>query len=681
MIAAVTPSNSKKSMKYHKVDWKNPEDVSAFIETVSDSRTTERGELEQRWYNNILMYWGKHNLRYASASSSVVEVVTKDDWQSKMVVNKILPSVRDDEAKLTKTDPEIEVMPATNDDDDVQIANVASAVCKAYWRKLDMTAKVGELIRWARITGLAFMKVCWNPKAGPWLNFTADDYAQLFDPSQMQFAMEKFQKLAGAPQASVRMGEAEIKIEGPFSIQWDRNCSFEDSPWVLCETLRNASYIEDNWPKKLEEMRLNEGRATNSPYQSHLLNPGGDTSEYGDTVLVRELFVRRSEKLPKGHYAVFAGGLLCESGENPYVGNHDDTQLDIPISKLEDLPIPGRTYPTSTVEQLIDIQLNTNEWYNWINDSLSMMANPMWVTPKSSIASGQITNMPGQVAEYNGNKEPQRVEGVGVPTDVFNFIDKLQGEYQDISGQHQVSMARAPSANSSGYQTEILREIDDTRLGPFAKSLNRCVSRGFMNLLNVMSLYMNEERMVRICGKSRQYDVQVMFDGNALMGQNAGKYGINYFDVQVDFVSTMSESNAARREAMFEAINRGVLNVQDPTDKGQIMQYFGFLARGSDFFHKLQEDQSKQMDENRRMEKGEQIPVQPWENHVVELDVIARRMKQADFNELDPQIQQGFISHWQQHQQYATGAQYAGVQPGQPPEQQVAMAQGAQMAQ
>lgn len=672
---------------YHEMDFRTPDDVSLFVESQVREKNRWRLSYEQQWLKNIAMYIGDQYVVWDRTRGDLV-TPPRPAHRVRMVNNLIMPYVRNAIARVIKKDPVVSVEPATSDDEDVRVSKVSSHVVKYYQRYLNMSQIRIECLVWLMTTGLGFLRVGWNPNKGAEMVVTPYDIMQRVsmygeDATQLyEDADGEFQEMTGVDSGSysVYSGEIEVEALSPFEVLWDASVNFKDSPWVMVSKTRNMDFVNENWPDRIEEIsgksatrdetntRYFENRLVNMHSSSSLSNSEKvDTSEM---VVVHELFVKPCKKYKNGHYAVVIDGVVLESGDNPYRG--------IPISACSEVVVPGRPIPGSVIEQLIPLQHDYNKTLSQMQENRNKMSNPKVLVPSGSVGKFAFTDAPGEVVEYNpvNGARPEYLAPTGLPSYVLEHMQQVRADFEDISGQHEVTNAKAPGGVTAGYALEILAEQDDTRLGPVIKSYERCESEAMRNLLKILRMFVVEERMITLTGREYQYDMDIYFSGNGLVGPNESNPNVNYYDVQIDITSGMTDSQAARKETVFELINRGWL---DPKNEHDRMVVFGALnmdGKQSRWLEEQERDEAKAMMETRKMQRGEFVPVMRYENHFVEWFQHNRFRKSEEFKTLPPQLQQMFNRHCDEHESWMKG-----IDPNAPPPPPQPMQQGVQPAQ
>ncbi len=88
------------------------------------------------------------------------------EWRQQPVTNYTYAVYRAAQAKLTKQKPTLEVVPPSGNSEDKEAAELGNALLTYLWRLLKKPAKLPIAIGWILITGMAYLRVGYNPDGG-----------------------------------------------------------------------------------------------------------------------------------------------------------------------------------------------------------------------------------------------------------------------------------------------------------------------------------------------------------------------------------------------------------------------------------------------------------------------------------------------------------------------------------
>ena len=640
---------------FYNLDVKDVDSLKRFKDHVVGAKQRWRWSYELQWFINIAQFCGVQYLALDASRRGLV-LPAKPRGRVRMTVNRVQPIVRNMISRASRGGRVMNVRPATSDDDDVAIAKTSNKILDYYWRFLEMARVRRKFMLWQAVCGNAFYKASWNPDKGSEITLSPDDLLDDMPevPEEVAAALERararFKEITGKDESfDVHMGEVEVEVLGPFNVLWDETLDFYDSPWVVVTKMRDLSYARDRWPQYAKNFKAETGAVAAPSFwedQILTLNSIANGSKPESTgVLVHEVFVRPCERFKYGWYTVIVGDVVVENGENPYRG--------VPMSYAQDIECPGRPLATSTVEQIIPVQLEYNKTHSQIIENKNKIANPkILLDSASGVAESAFTDDIAEVVTYNIVK-PDVMQMPPLPSYVLELLGRLDKDFEDISGQHEVTNAQAPGGVEAGYALQILLEQDDTRLMPFIQSANDAEEKLAQWVLRIVSMYVHEDRMITTIGSDGAYDAEVWFNGESIVGGSGG----NYFDVKIESEVGVSSSAAGQKEALFELVNRGFLRPDDANDKAFVLRKLGLLSQDDEYLSDVELDESKARYENRMMSRGTDMAVDPHDNHVCELQVHNKFRKSPEFMQLAPEVQQLVIAHMDVHAQHLSGGQ------------------------
>ena len=137
------------------------------------------------------------------------------------------------------------------------------------------------------------------------------------------------------------------------------------------------------------------------------------------------------------------------------------------------------------------------------------------------------------------------------------------------------------------------------------------------------------------------------FVGKDLLGKNSKKPGVNYFDVRVKLGSQLPATPDARRQAIGELVQQGILNVQQ--DRRMILE---LLELGTDepLYDQNRMDKANQRKENREMMKGILLEVQDYDDDLTHVEVMEQFQKTPEYaRDRNEKSIAAFNDHKKQH--------------------------------
>jgi hypothetical protein len=538
---------------------------------------TLRQQIERQWYINLAFYSGKQNVQIlpvsnSSGSSTSVRLYIPPApyFRSRPVINRIRPIIRTEISRLTSQKPSATIVPATGEDKDLAAAQAAEQIWDSIYRQKKIKTIFRQTMLWTLCTGTGFMKTYWdqNKKSEQWKPFPAE---------QMQVVEQM-----GGPS-----GPKEPPPDGDFC--YENVTPFHIFvPDMMQEDIEDQPYIIQIQTRTPEWIRLNYGIdvAPNIMEATDILNDSflnlvgaGDFKR--DSVLCYEVWIKPGnvEFMPKGGMFTIIGDKLAQFVEsNPYQHNQ------YPFIKFPHIPT-GRFYADSVINDLVGVQREYNRTRGQINEAKNKMGHPQLVAPKGSIDAAKITTEPGQVIQYNlGFPAPEPLPMQNLPAYVLQELDRHLMDFEDISGQHQVSKGQVPPGVTAATAINFLQEQDESMLSTTYAAIEDGFEKIGFQTLNYVKQYWDLPRQVKVTGRDGVFNV-LSFRGADLRDNT---------DIRVEAGSALPTSKSAKQALLMDLMTQGFI----PPEKGLEMMEVGGVQR---LYEEIKIDYAQASRENMRM--------------------------------------------------------------------------------
>lgn len=576
-----------------------------------------------------------------------------DPWRVTLTDNRIMGIIDTELAKMTKQKPAWQVIPATGEDGDLQASETGEKVLDYLWRYLHMRNKLMDALRWSRVTGAGFWKVAWDSEAGKKVAIVADQEGQPVMHGETGAPMRPHEFGGEMPEGlqhkTIATGDVMVEVVNPFELFPDPiPTEIEDCEFVFQVAVKSSEWVKEHFNVEIDP----DTDVAPGPAESRLMPTfqQGGTSGYKG-VKLNEYWCKPNSRHPNGKRAVWAKGkMLCEE-DNPY--------KCLPYVMFKGKPVPGRFWPSSTVEQLRGPQTELNKAKSQVTENAQRIGNPAMVVSKQ--ANTQYSGTPGEKIVFDDttpNAKPEYLQAPMLPQYVVQQQDRAESSLQDISGQHEVSNAQVPAGVKAASAINLLQEADDTRLGPAIYDMEETLGEAGSKLLKLVASYWTDERTIMIAGEDHAWDV-MLFRGAALKENT---------HVEVQTGSQFPQSKAAKQAAMESALQLYLQNNGgQPTDPVLMQKFFRDMQGGAlqKLFGDVDSDVGQANRENNQMAQGMQLPINAFDNNKAHIDVHTEFQKGATYQLLNPMIKQAFENHVMEHRQQLL----AQMPPPQAPEQ------------
>ena len=586
---------------------------------------------EMQSYINLAYYAGKQWISYDTVNRKLFEP-PKNPSEIRYVGNRIKKIVRTELAKVFKNQAVPQVIPASNNDDDIDSAVIGEKICEWLEYELDLGQKDRDLVLWGLTTRICIIEPYWNTSKGDNISYEGespeDDY-------------------------SGKTGDVDIDIINLFECKYDPTAKqWEDVQWFCKEKVRTVDYVKEVYGVEVKpEDDIVETNCLESQLRNLSTTWNTTTAKQTkNSVKVKEYWEKPSTKHPKGRRVTIANGELLAYVDDIGFGDQDDTERELPFFPFVHIVIPGRVPGQSIIEDLIPVQREYNRVRSKIIEYNKKMSGK-WVIEEDSLVD-DITDADDQILEYHKHCNPPKIEQPGnLGADVYKNLEQLLEEFYFISGQQEVSHGSTPTGVTSGVAIQFLQEQDDTVMGPTIRNYVRCKQKYMSYMLKMIRYMYREERTLKIVGKNKEIET-VSFYGNEITST----------DVRISEGSMLHASKAGKQQWIMNLIQAGLFNPQQDRD---IILKMLELGIDDELYDNTEIDRNQAQNEQTKWMQGDFSPdVRDFYNHTIHILEHNKFRKGSDYEELkavtigndalgNPITAQQLVDlHVQQHQEF-----------------------------
>jgi hypothetical protein len=617
-----------------------------------------RSRFEPTWHLNYAFYHGEQWLFW---NRGRLDRPRLDPHRVTLTDNRIIGIVRTELAKMTKQKPAFQVIPTTAEDSDLQAALMGEKVLDYLWRHLSLRNRLTDVLLWSRITGSGFWKIVWDSAKGQKLQILADNegkpvmHAETGAPMKPDALKDEEGKLPeGLMEKTIATGDVHVETVAPFEFLSDPIATrLEDAEWCIQENVKSQEYVLQHYGMILPtDTDIAPGPTEARMFPSYQM---GGTSNYKG-VKLHEYWCKPNNTHPEGRRAVWAKDKMLHEGPNPY--------KCLPYLMFSGIPIPGRFWPTSIVEQLRNPQTELNKIRSQILENAQRLGNPALLASRQ--ANINYSGVPGERIDFDDtvpNAIPTYLQPPNMPAYVLQQQERIEAAMQDVSGQHEVSNAQVPAGVKAASAINLLQEADDTRLGPAIYDMEETLGQAGSMLLKLTAQYWTDERTIMIAGKDHALDA-VVFKGAALKENT---------EVEVQAGSQFPKSKAAKQAAIQDMLNLYFQYLgQQPMNKRMIGKVLEDMEAGAlaKLFGDVSVDESQINRENQIMSQSTPLMINAFDNHEAHIEGHEEFQKGPTYANLGPLVAKIMEQHVNEHRQQlmaAMGPMVGAPQPGQPP--------------
>jgi hypothetical protein len=533
-------------------DWQNK--VIEWTKSAHLRCRTIRQQIERQWYINMAFYIGKQNVAVipiSSASSAATGVrlyiPPAPYYRARPILNRIRPIIRNELAKLTAQKPTATIVPATGEDADLSAAQAGEQIWESIYRGQKIDATFRQSMLWTLTTGNGFIKTYWDPNK-------VDKSGQ---PGSLCYEMI-----------------TPFHIFVPDMLAED----IEDQPYIIHLQTRSPEWVRMNYPGVKAQPNVMEA---NDILNDSFLQLVGAGDFRKNAILCYEVWVKPGhvDFMPNGGMYTIIGDQIVQFVEgNPYM------HQQYPFIKFGHLPT-GRFYYDSIINDLIPVQREYNRTRGQIIEAKNRMSHPQIIAAQGSVDAAKINTEPGQVIYYKlGYPVPQPFPLQNLPAYVMQEIDRLLMDFEDISGQHQVSKGQVPAGVTAATAINFLQEQDESMLATTFANIEQGMEKIGYQTLCYVKQYWDTPRIVKVVGRDGQFNA-VSFQGADLRDNT---------DIRVEAGSALPTSKSAKQALLMDLMGQGFI----PPEKGLELMDVGGVQR---LYDEVKVDASQASRENMRM--------------------------------------------------------------------------------
>lgn len=629
-----------------------------------------RARFEPDWFLNLSFLVGD---QWVWWNRSRLDRIPKMQGRVLLVDNRIRGVVDTRVARQMKSRPSYQATPFSLDESDVESARLGEKICEADYIEQELGRKLHTALIWKEVSSAGFWKIYWDKTKGEAQTFVLDPQTNqpLADsngrPIRQEDLVQQFgPDVAGQyPPLQVASGSVCIDPISPFEFYpAPLATSMEDCEWAVECKVRSTEYVKQRYKlgnisaDAQSQPGIAESRLMGAIGSEGPIPQGAPDQKQG--VKVYEYWCRPEPNYPKGCRVVWANDKILES---------DDAPFDpMPYVMFSGQRVAGRFWPSAMVSQLRGPQSSLNKLESQIQESAERLGHPSLLWNKFFGMDNLPQGLPGETIFYDGTvpgSKPEYAQPPEVPAYVQNQLERVEASIQEISGLHEVSKATVPSGVTAASAINLLQEADDTRLGPEVADAETAIAAAGTKSLKLYAAFASSSRLIRLAGEEGDWDV-FEFRGNMLR---------NNTNVEVQAGSMMPRSKAAKMAAMTEVFGLA-LQYGVPLEARNVRAFFRDYEVGAldKLFANIAPAESQIIWENRMLSKGQQLPVNTYDDDDLHVKGHEDFQNSAKYRNLDPKIKAVVEQHVGMHRQRR-------IQIAQQQVQQQQQEQSAQMAQ
>jgi hypothetical protein len=632
----------------------------AWVKAEYEKAKQARKQEELDWYLQLAFYNGNQYHTWSKkGNATVLSEEPNPQNTPRLVINRIEPIIRTEIAKTSSGHPSATVIPASNDDDDLMAASAAEQVWQALYDKNNFQTEIIQKSEFWRATcGNAYIKTYW------------DTTKKEVSPVPI---MDPFTGAKTIRQQVVSQGDVQYEVVSPFHLFVPDLAeeNIENQPYLFNVYTKSEQWVKNAFKDVLPPDYVPTKVSSSEIVDAAMFDMRGSDLSKPDAVLVIEMWAKPNgcPYLPKGGLITIVDNEIVQFAENgiPY------THKMYPFAHTYSIPT-GKFYRRSVIKSLVPLQQELNRTRSQIVQAKNLMSKPQMFYAEGSTDPKKITARAGiYIPIRPGFPFPSPVPIQALPSYVLQEVDRLQADFEDISGQHQVSRGESGGVTAA-TAINYLQERDDAYLTTIFSSIEAAVEKTAKQSLSLFIQYVDQPRLVKTVGSDGAFDAAILSGADIASGN----------DIRVESGSALPTSKSARQALITEWMKMGFIQPQDGLrilDMGMLKQYYNLLKIDENhaqrenltmkrltpdeingFYEEWQAgaaagDEDKivpgQVDAN-----GQPVPlaapsvvqVHDYDNHAVHIEIHNRFRKSQSFETMPDEIRAEFAKHIAMHE-------------------------------
>jgi hypothetical protein len=505
------------------------------------------------------------------------------------------------------------VLPNTSERDDIDAAQLGTDLIKHLHRVLQADKVARGIANWITTTGNCFVVDYW-------------------DKDKKEVALD---------------------VDSPFSwylpVQSFGPVELQDMPWAIRAKLRNVEWIKDTYGKTVTP------ESWTADQNILLMMRDIDTAVSGlevthiPSAVVKEVWIKPTNKFPKGEYFVVANNNILHTGQFPNYGTAEEPIYEYPVTHFRDITIPGLFWGQATMESAIPLQKDWNRVRSSVIEWVRSMAKGKWLAMKGQqLSPTALDNEHGEIVEFGFQRGfvPQQARIVPLPQAVFQALETNKQSMMDIFSQHEVTQAQNRSDLRSAAMVAMLLEQDDTAPSMTYHDFEDSWAAMWKHILMIAQKFYDTTRTMKILGQGKEVKMQ-SFVGADLKDN---------MDVFVETGTHLPENRLAKQAVIMERFTAQLYgDPQDPTVTSRVRRMLDDAIE-EDIYDDMKADQDVAMDENRMFRNGQEKPINEYDNHAIHMAEHERDIKSAEVQSMlrkqgGDRILQAYMTHNREHAQ------------------------------
>jgi len=576
---------------------------------------------EQR--SNVLLAFGEHyNRRFSRFWGRLrdnQQVVDSSNQRLRITKNHIYRATRTIINSILSQAPDVTVLP--NNERETQDQKAAE-LHKAVWEDVKYKHKFWDKVRrWVEdfvIIGEVAVKVMWDPNKGDLLGYEAEvneNGEQAFDPEGNPIPSDR----------PIFSGDFIFERIMPFNLLRDPNSKEIYDSWLITRKMvdvRSLKRIYQNDQEKLSFIQP----STQDIY-TVFEGSTGNFFQTKDQAMIKEFYFPKSADYPNGYYYISTDYGILEEGELPF------GIFPIVISGWDEIQTTPRK--RSIIKQLRPTQAEINRAASQIaTHQITVGDTKLLVQNGTNVTQGG--KLPGvRVMKYSGAK-PEYFNGMA-GEQYFQYLQDQIAELYQLAMIDKEEQQR-PSGKMDPY-AELFKSVKQKKkFMLYAQEFEHFLGEICKLTLSLAKQYYDDARIVPVIGRSEIINIPEFKTSNDIHTQ------IKVVPQAEDYETKIGKQITLQNAMQYMG------STMSRDDAGRILRAMPY-TNNEEIFTDWTTDYDMVTNDILALDRGEMPKGNMYEDHKYAIKRLIHRMKQPDFQTLDPMIQRNYQAKVSEHEQ------------------------------
>jgi hypothetical protein len=440
-------------------------------------------------------------------------------------------------------------------------------------------------------------------------------------PSETANEMAKKEGLSAA-----RLGEFVVERVFGFDMKRDPNARDDESTrWWIRETmvdLEDFKKIASNLNSDLKDEEIvANGKGTYKIFDANT----GEYRNIKDQILVKELYYKPgSVRYPNGWYAMFTQDFVVVQDELPF-GIY-------PIVKegFDELTTSPRS--TSIVRVCRPYQVEINRASSKMAEhQITLGDDKVFIQKGTKISNGG--RLHGVRAFQVSGQEPKIQAGRSGAQYLDYQLSQIREMYEAANLEHVMADKEVVG---DPYQLLFRSMKEKKRFVKYVGKFERFEKKIFQTVLDMAKFYLTPDHIIRVAGRSEILNIE------EFKSIDQSKFEIKVVPQSGDIETKFGKILSITQTLQYTG------SQLKPEQIGELVRQLPF-GNDEQIFSTLTVDRDNAVNDILALDRGEQVPVNPSDNHEFMIQALTHRVKKSDFRFLDPAIQEAYQVKIAQH--------------------------------